>query len=428
MEYTDEFVVGAEHEFRGGIVASVRYIDRRLKRVIEDQGGISVEQFNALAFNGGGLNYFIGNPNAKQDIFVNPNEQTFGAVDETQVTCAAFGDTVANQNQHGAFDCAVRNAINNPSKADAAAAEALGLPASCVDSNNQPTPYIAPNVANTFGTVLGSACFPSVNDKAWMMLNPNYDPVTHPSRPKYIPLSGALFGGEFQPDGKPDTYKDPQRIYQAIEIEVNKSFSHNWGLVANWRIARLIGNYEGAFRNDNGQADPGISSLFDLTEGKFGLIGQQQGIGPLNTDRKHVVNVYPTYIVDRSHLKGLVLGAGLRIQSGVPLTTLAAQQAYQNPGEVPIFGRGDLGRAPVVGTVDAHLEYPWKISEKKSVKFGFDAFNIGNTKRQTLLNQNVDQGFGIPNADFKAPAATTGLHNYYFVPPFSSRFSLRFVF
>src|SRR5207253_2164680 len=57
MEYTDEFVVGAEHEFRGGIILSGRYIDRRLKRVVEDEGGISVEQFNALAFNGGGLNY-----------------------------------------------------------------------------------------------------------------------------------------------------------------------------------------------------------------------------------------------------------------------------------------------------------------------------------------------------------------------------------
>ena len=74
MEFTDEFLVGYDRQFKGGVVASVRYIDRRLKRVIEDQGGISVEQFNALAYNGGGLNYFIGNPNAKQDIFVNPNE------------------------------------------------------------------------------------------------------------------------------------------------------------------------------------------------------------------------------------------------------------------------------------------------------------------------------------------------------------------
>ena len=60
MEYTDEFLVGYDHEFRGGIVASVRYIDRRLKRVIEDQGGISVEEFNS----GVPLTYSIGNPDS----------------------------------------------------------------------------------------------------------------------------------------------------------------------------------------------------------------------------------------------------------------------------------------------------------------------------------------------------------------------------
>jgi hypothetical protein len=378
MEYTDEFVVGAQHEFRGGIIGSVRYIDRRLKRVIEDEGGISVEQFNALANNGGGLNYFIGNPNSKSDIFVNPKEITFG-----------LGTTVLT--------------------------DGSALPAACIDGNGNPTPFVAYNQQNTFGQVLGSACFPSVNLSTWTDASGNI-------------LPNALFGGEFQPDGKPDTYKDPKREYQAVEIEVNKSFSHNWALVANWRIARLQGNYEGAFRNDNNQADPGISSLFDLTEGMFGLLGKQQGIGPLNTDRRHVVNVYATYVVDKSRLRGLVLGTGVRVQSGVPLTTLVAQQAYQNAGEVPINGRGDLGRAPVTGTVDAHIEYPWKINERMSLKLGFDAFNIANTKRPTLFNQNADQGFGIPNVDFQKPFATIGLNNYFFTQPFSSRASLRLVF
>jgi hypothetical protein len=160
----------------------------------------------------------------------------------------------------------------------------------------------------------------------------------------------------------------------------------------------------------------------------FGLIGQQQGIGPLNTDRRNVVNTYVTYVLDHSAMKGLVLGAGVRVQSGVPLTTLVAQQAYQNAGEVPINGRGDLGRAPVVGTVDAHLEYPWKLSERFSLKFGFDAFNIANVRRSTLFNQNDDQGFGIPNADFQKPFATVGLNNYFFTQPFSSRASIRLVF
>jgi hypothetical protein len=402
MEYTDEYVAGFQHEFHNGIVFGVRYIDRRLKRVIEDQGGISVEQFIALANNGGGLNYFIGNPNAKQDIFVNANEITFGL---------GTNFTTSQQTQ-------------------------ANLPAACVDSNGFATPYVAwdvlsPLTANstTGPVVAGSACFPSVNEATtWSIANPAYDPVKNPNVPKFILDPNAEFGGEFHPDGKPDTYKDPRRVYQAVEIEANKSFGHNWALNANWRIARLNGNYEGAFRNDNNQADPGISSLFDLTEGKLGLLGQQQGIGPLNTDRRHVVNVNAFYVLDHSRLKGLVIGSGLRVQTGLPLTTLYAQFAYQNAGEVPWFGRGDLGRAPTTGTVDAQIEYPWKINDRLSLKFGFSAFNIANRKSKTLIDQNGDQGFGVPNQDFKLPFATTGMNNYFFQQPFSSRLSLRLVF
>ena len=64
----------------------------------------------------------------------------------------------------------------------------------------------------------------------------------------------------------------------------------------------------------------------------------------------------------------LVLGSGLRIQTGLPLTTLYAQFAYQNAGEVPWFGRGNLGRAPTTAGIDAHLEYPWKFNDRVSLK------------------------------------------------------------
>ena len=400
MEYTDEWVAGFQHEFRNGIVFGVRYIDRRLKRVIEDEGGISVEQFNALAFNGGGLNYFIGNPNSKSDIFVNPNEITFGLGTE--------------------FTTAQQTAAN--------------LPAACIDANGNPTPYVAWNVLSPLTAnvapgnppvVAGSACFPAVNTNTWTDSSGNLLPTCTTVKD----TGCALFGGEFTPDGKPDTYKDPKRVYQAVEIEVNKGFGHNWALNANWRIARLNGNYEGAFRNDNNQADPGISSLFDLTEGSLGLLAKQQGIGPLNTDRRHVVNVNAFYVFDHGRLNGMVLGPGLRVQTGLPLTTLYAQFAYQNAGEVPWFGRGDLGRAATTTNISAHAEYPWKLNERLSLKFGFDAFNIANRKSQTLVNQNADQGFGVSNiADFKRPFATTGMNGYFFQQPFSARMSLRLVF
>jgi hypothetical protein len=127
-------------------------------------------------------------------------------------------------------------------------------------------------------------------------------------------------------------------------------------------------------------------------------------------------------------LKGLVLGTGLTVQSGIPLTTLVAQQAYQNPGEVPIFGRGDLGRSPVTGTVDAHVEYPWKITERLSLRVGFDMFNIANSNRQTTVNQFFDLGFGSPNQDFQKPFTSTTFQTQGFVNPFTSRASVKLVF
>ena len=158
-----------------------------------------------------------------------------------------------------------------------------------------------------------------------------------------------------------------------------------------------------------------------------------------NADRRHIVNVYPTYTFDKTFLKGLIVTPGVKIQSGLPLTTLVAQQAYGNQGEVPLFGRGDLGRGPVTGTVDVHLEYPWRLSETKSLHFGVDMLNIADTRRNILVNQFADLAFGITN---EGPGGDFGKPGYYpypfnaagqnlvlgFVQPFSARFHVAFNF
>jgi len=450
MEFTDEFLVGYDREFKGGIVASVRYIDRRLKRVIEDQSGSSVEQNNA----GFPLFYVIGNPNAKQDIFVNPNELVFDqGVNFVPPTYAQAGITILPPGAKPT-DPAPLNSSS------AAAYVAAGLPSACVDSNGDPTPFFAFNQFSGFAAVTpgaltnGSACFPALNTSTWSKLNqvcsPTvttncFDPTKPESdkNPKFLTIDDctslkdqntpgvcAAFGSEFYADGKPDTYKDPKREYEAVEFEVRKSLSHNWALSVNYRVAQLRGNYEGAFRNDNTQADPGISSLFDFTEGQLGLLANQQSIGPLNSDRKHTFNAHATYIVPNGKLKGFVIGGGATVLSGNPLTTFFAQEPYVNGGEVPQFGRGDLGRAQVTGSVDAHLEYPFKITERLNLKVAFDLFNIVDSTRQTTLNQDSDLTFGNGNVDFKKPVTNGGAVSpaafitQGFVEPFSSRLSV----
>jgi hypothetical protein len=390
MEENDEWVVGAEHKFHGGFTASARYINRNMTRVVEDMTGQSVEQIVAT----GGYNYFIGNPSANLAVFVTPNEITWQPT-AAQITAYQAATTPLAQ------------------------AAALGTPTGCYDSNGNLGKVSGP-MYNTFKTLVGAACFPSVNLNPWTT-----------STGSIVP--GALFGGEYFGSNcptnsaghslcLPGTYPNVARKYQAVEFEVNKTFGNNWQLHSNFRIGSLRGNYEGAFRNDNSQSDPGISSLFDLTNGELGLLGQQLGIGPLNTDRKYVLNVEPSYVIPNGRVKNLVLGANLSVQSGIPWTTLAAQQAYGNPGEVPLFGRGDLGRSPVTGTIDAHLEYPIKLGEGKQLKLQFDAFNIADTKRVIQTTQQVDLAFQQLNADFtnKIPLS--------FVPPFSSRAAIMFTF
>ena len=96
-------------------------------------------------------------------------------------------------------------------------------------------------------------------------------------------------------DGKPDGFVNPVRHYQALELELDKRFSNHWLAVVNYRFGQLWGNYEGAYRNDNGQSDPGISSLFDFTAGQLNLLGDQFRPGYLSTDRRTVGNLFLSY-------------------------------------------------------------------------------------------------------------------------------------
>src|SRR5262249_3400910 len=96
------------------------------------------------------------------------------------------------------------------------------------------------------------------------------------------------------------SFEGPQHRYNAIEATVDRRLSNNWALQASYRYSRLRGTYEGFYRDDNGQSDPGISSLFDFptNDPSYTTIGASQfgyrgdvrflgalGDGPLPLDR-----------------------------------------------------------------------------------------------------------------------------------------------
>jgi hypothetical protein len=372
MMYQDEYLVGAEHEFKGGLVISGRFIYRIMPRALDDVAGVSPEGLNQnpnfTQF------YFIANPGPKTDLF--PKELEHSIIGGSP----ACNDPAVNFSVAQVQDA--NGGTINP---------ATGQP-----SNNG-----------------NGVCWTKVNG-FW---GGEIDPVT-----------GAAI-----PDGIPDGFPQIVHTYKAVEIEANKAFSHNWMLRANWRIASLHGNYEGAFRNDNGQTDPNISSLFDFTNGIVGMLGDQYKPGPLNTDRRHIVNIYTSYVFPRSFLKGLELGGGVNILSGTPISRFANHPAYANSGEVPLGERGIDGRTAISGGVNLHVEKPFRVTERFTAHLTADLFNITNSRVVTNVDQNLQiSGSALNNPDFGKPDFWTdfgpGPGPIGYQRPFYARFAFRMSF
>ncbi len=222
------------------------------------------------------------------------------------------------------------------------------------------------------------------------------------------------------PDGKPDGAPNVRRHYQSFELEANKNFSHGFMLRMNYRYAKLYGNYEGLYRNDNGQSDPGLTSLFDFTLGVLGMLGDQYKPGPLNTDRRQTGNMYGSYVIPRSYAKNLTVGLGLRGSSGTPITNLGAHPVYDNSGEIPLGGRGAYGTTAANYQLDLHADYPLSLGEKYRIKFTFDTFNVTNSRSLTAVDQDSALSYGNTNLDFLKPLS--------FQRAFYGRGSVRFEF
>jgi hypothetical protein len=105
------------------------------------------------------------------------------------------------------------------------------------------------------------------------------------------------------------------------------------------------------------------------------------------------------------------------MESGVPISEFLAHPVYLNAGEVPVGGRGKLGRTPFYAQLDLHGDYPYHITERVSLSFIVDIFNITNNKKLRLPDQFRESTAGQLNPDFLKPAhAATDLTRGYHLP------------
>jgi hypothetical protein len=267
----------------------------------------------------------------------------------------------------------------------------------------------------------------------YILTNPNSSTPINPALLAVAPQFGSV------------KFDDPVHKYDAVEFTLNRRMANNWSMMASYRWSRLRGNFEGFYREDNGQSDPGISSLYDFPTndptyssfygagtGDIRFLGDANGILPL--DRPHQGKVFGNYLFPF----GLNIGIGLNVSSGKPLTPLDPNPYYTNGGEIPDAPRGSgiqtvdgfKTRTPIQSQVDFQAAYHVKLGGRNRIALMADIFNLFN--QQTTLDYDnwtaVDFG-GSPNANFGLPVSSLFAGNPpQFQTPRQIRFGIRYEF
>lgn len=195
------------------------------------------------------------------------------------------------------------------------------------------------------------------------------------------------------------------RYYRALAFSATKRFTNNYQFIASYTYSSLTGNYEGLFRNDNGQSDPNITSLFDLVSLLKNLYGR------LPNDRPHQFKFNGSY---RTPFKLLISG-NFYIQSGSPFNQLIPHPVYGNnegfavprgtaiiptvtatqagfPNVVDSIG---ASRTPTTMNLDLGFYYPIKVGEKRELRLTGDWFNVFNSQRAVTLDQTFSLNSGV---------------------------------
>ena len=228
--------------------------------------------------------------------------------------------------------------------------------------------------------------------------------------------------------GTPST-PDAKRDYYAMNLSLDKRFSHNWQGGLSYTLSRLTGNYSGlASSDEDGRNSPNGERFFDLWHISYDK--QLDPIdGALPTDRTHVLKAYGSYAFPFGLTVGLVANA----YSGTPVSE---EWNVDSEGYLP-YNRGSMGRTPFVFFANAYFEYELKLG-RAGVKFNLNIDNVFDARtaqrifptkyRYTispgdaaLLSRDwlpapdevVDPRFGLP---------------YSFMAPISGRLGVRFVF
>ncbi|MGZ8845958.1 MAG: TonB-dependent receptor [Pyrinomonadaceae bacterium] len=260
--------------------------------------------------------------------------------------------------------------------------------------------------------------------------------IFNPGRNEPGTTERAACQGDVAAGRAPRCFGNAARFYRAVEFTATKRFTNNYQFIASYVFSSLTGNYEGLFRNDNGQADPNITSLFDLQS----LLDNTYGRLP--NDRPHQFKFNGSY---RTPWRLMVSG-NFYVQSGTPFNMLVPHVVYGNnqglgaprgSAIVPTVTAVEPGfpnrvesvgstRSPTTMNLDLGFYYPIAIGEKKELRLSGDWFNVFNSQRAITL----DQTFSINSGVTGVPAVANPFYGSAQIvqAPSAFRFGAKFTF
>jgi hypothetical protein len=175
--------------------------------------------------------------------------------------------------------------------------------------------------------------------------------------------------------GIPD-FPKAVREYKGLELTLERRFANNWSAYASYTYSRLYGNYSGlASSDENGRTSPNVNRFFDHIENTFDRNGEAV-FGRLGTDRPHQ---FKTQLLYRTNFD-LTIGVNQRLTSGLPVSEEGLVAA-----NVPFFpyGRGNLGRTPVVAQTDLSLFQDFRVGGRFNVQVGLTVLNVFDSQTVT---------------------------------------------
>ncbi len=165
----------------------------------------------------------------------------------------------------------------------------------------------------------------------------------------------------------------PERIYDALEMRLDRRFRNNYQFNLAYTFSKLQGNYSGlASSDENGRTSPGVNRFFDLPHLGFTAAGTPDN-GVLATDRPHVLNAFGSYMLDWAGMS-TNFAAFTTFQSGTPQTSF-----YTFYAAAVLYERNDLGRSPMFTNTDLMISHRIRFgSGSKYLSLDLNILNLFN--------------------------------------------------